>query len=248
MSEFNFDEPSPKSSGGSRFELWDILSIVVLLITLCLGILFLTIFVNPASAFNPFKPAELLVPPATATPIPPTATWTLIPSATATITNTPPPTITLAPTNTQAVLVPPTNTPIPTRTPTFTPTPKAPFSAVSVTAIDSTIIHPDSGCDWLGVGGTVDDQNNSPIVGIVVRLTGYLDGKSIDMTNLSGINLEYGKAGFEFYLGDTPIASNKDLYVQLLDQAGLPLSEQIYIRTYDDCSKNLVLIRFKKNR
>lgn len=94
----------------------------------------------------------------------------------------------------------------------------------------------------------MDDQNNSPIVGIVVRLTGYLNGKSIDMTNLSGINLEYGKAGFEFYLGDTPIASNKDLYVQLLDQAGLPLSEQIYIRTYDDCSKNLVLIRFKKNR
>jgi hypothetical protein len=32
----------------------------------------------------------------------------------------------------------------------------------------------------------------------------------------------------------------------LLDQAGLPLADNLYINTYSDCSKNLVLVHFKK--
>jgi hypothetical protein len=49
-------------------------------------------------------------------------------------------------------------------------------------------------------------------------------------------------------LGDTPINSRDKIYVQLLDQAGLPLSDKVYIDTFSDCQKNLVLVRFKKNR
>ena len=254
MSEFNFDEPVASSSGGFKPGIWDILTIVVLLITLCIGIVFLTIFTNPASAWNPFPPVEYSAPVEEPTQILPTETWTPIPTLEATTTNTPIPTITIAPTNTPALLVPPTNTPKPTATPTLTkaptltPTPKAPFSFGDPVYVASTIMHPEQGCNWLGVGGTVDDQNNSPIVGIVIRLTGRLDGKNIDMTNLSGINLEYGKSGFEFFLGTVPLNSRDDLYVQLLDQAGLPLSERVYINTYNDCEKNLVLVRFKKNR
>jgi hypothetical protein len=45
-----------------------------------------------------------------------------------------------------------------------------------------------------------------------------------------------------------PVASNDTLYLQLLDQAGLPLSDNVYIDTFNDCKKNLVLVRFKKNR
>jgi hypothetical protein len=106
----------------------------------------------------------------------------------------------------------------------------------------------DAGCDWQGVGGTVDDQNSSPIIGIVVRLAGTYDGKFVELTTISGISPEYGKSGFEFVLGDTPMDSRDKLYVQLLDQAGLPLSEEIYIDTSSDCKENLVLVRFKKNR
>lgn len=94
----------------------------------------------------------------------------------------------------------------------------------------------------------MDDQNSSPIVGIVVHLAGTYDGKKVELTNISGINPEYGKSGFEFKLGDTPINSRDKLYVQLLDQAGLPLSDKIYIDTSSDCKENLVLVRFKKNR
>lgn len=254
MSEFNFDEPASQSSGGFKLELWDILTIVVLLITLCIGIFFLSIFLNPGSSWNPFPPLVYSAPTAEPTLILPTETWTPPPTIEATITNTPVPTFTIAPTNTAVLLVAPSKTPKPTatptltRTPTLSPTPKAPFSFGDPVYVASTIIHPEQACNWLGVGGTVDDQNNSPIVGIVVRLTGRLDGKIVDMTNLSGINLEYGKSGFEFFLGTVPLNSRDDLYIQLLDQAGLPLSEKVYINTYNDCEKNLVLIRFKKNR
>ena len=96
------------------------------------------------------------------------------------------------------------------------------------------------------MGGTVEDVNNSPIVGIVVRLTGILSGNHIELTTLSGVSSDYGKAGYEFVLGNVPVASNKEMYVQLLDEAGLPLSEKVFLVTSTDCEKNLILVRFKK--
>jgi len=248
MSEFDFDGPTDGGASGFKFNLLDMITIIVLLFTLCIGIGFVTIFINPGVAWNPFMPIEYSLAVPTQTPLQMPPTWTPEPTIEPTSTNTPFPTLTIAPTNTPVLLVPPTNTPIPTKTPTLSPTPKAPFSYGNPVYIASTIIHPEQACNWLGVGGTVDDQNNSPIVGIVVRLAGWLDGKNIDMKNLSGINLEYGKSGFEFFLGTVPINSRDDLYIQLLDQAGLPLSEKVYINTYNDCERNLVLVRFKKNR
>lgn len=252
MSEFNFDEPERKSSRFSMpaFGLWDILTIVVLLVTGCLGFYFITIFNDPGSALNLLKPAYILTPSPTITPIQMQPTWT----ATATVfippTETLLPSITPPATSTLANLVPATDTPVPSNTPTLTPTPKALFSPSSVNSIESVIIPHllNASCSWQGVGGTVDDQNSSPIIGIVVRLGGTLSGKSVEMTTVSGISPEYGKSGFEFVLGDTPVDSRDTLYVQLLDQAGLPLSDRVYIDTSSDCKKNLVLVRFKKNR
>ena len=92
------------------------------------------------------------------------------------------------------------------------------------------------------------DSNNSPVVGIVVVLRGTLDGNSVDMPNLSGINKEYGPSGFEFVIGNAPVASNNTLYVQLLDQQSIPLSDPVQISTSAECNKNLVMVRFKRNR
>jgi hypothetical protein len=250
MDEFNFDEPERKSSGISlpAFSLWDILTVMVLLVTFCLGLYFVSIFIDPGSSRNLLKPVWTPTP--TITPRQLEPTWT--PTATVYI----PPTETLLPsitppaTLTPANLVPATDTPVPTETPTITPTPKALFSASSVNAIESIIIPHllDASCNWQGVGGTVDDQNSSPIIGLVVRLAGTLDGKTVELTTVSGISPEYGKSGFEFVLSDTPVNSRDTIYVQLLDQAGLPLSDKVYIDTFSDCKKNLVLVRFKKNR
>lgn len=253
MSEFNFDEPStPERSGFSlpQIQVWDILTIAVLLITVCVGGYFLAIFIDPGSSLNPLKPAQFLTPTATFTPIQLDATWTPTPTIVVSPTATLVPSITPPATVTPANFVPATNTPRATATLTITPTPKAPFSVTSVNEIESVIIPHlmDAGCNWMGVGGTVDDQNSSPIIGIVVRLGGTLDGRTVELTTVSGVSPEYGKSGFEFVLGDQPIASRDRLYVQLLDQAGLPLSEQVFIDTYADCDRNLVLVRFKKNR
>jgi hypothetical protein len=246
MSKYDYPDldAEPKKSGAPamRMQLWDLLSILVLLITVCIGAYFLLIFMNPFSQLNPLPPIDPNAPPTlTATPLELAPTWTASPTIEPTITETPRPTFTPLPSPTFFSLVPPTKTPIPTSTP------KAPFSG-SVTTIASTIIHPESACNWLGVGGTVVDTNNSDVIGIVVRLVGTFDGKRVEITQVSGVTPAYGKSGFEFFLGTVPLASKGTLYVQLLDLASLPLSENIYINTYNDCSKNLVLVRFKKNR
>ena len=246
--EFNFDgKPSRKSSGGPGMAVWDMLSIHVLVVTALLGVYFLVVFLFPNSSFNILPPGGgMFVPPTpTSGPIQLQATWTASPTLELTPSNTPRPTITLVPTNTPFSLVPPTKTPKP---PTATPTPKAPFGAVSVSNVDSTLFHPELACNWAGVGGIVVDSNNSPIITMVVVLRGTLNGNTVDLTTLSGINKEYGPSGFEFVLGNAPVASSKTLYVQILDQAGIPLSEKVFVTTSTDCTKNLVLVRFKKNR
>ena len=91
------------------------------------------------------------------------------------------------------------------------------------------------------------DAGNSPIIGQVVVLRGSLDGKLLEQQTVSGINKEYGESGFEFVIGTAPIASTT-LYVQLVDLSGIPLSDKIAVPTSADCSKNLVLVRFKKNK
>lgn len=252
MDEFNFDEPERKSTQFSMptIGLWDVLTFVVLLMTACIGFYFITIFNDPGSSLNLLKPGYILTPSPTITPIQMEPTWTVTATVVIPPTETLLPSITPPPTSTLANLVPDTATPVSSETPTPTATPKALFSVSSINSIESVIIPHllNASCNWQGVGGTVDDQNSSPIIGIVVRLGGRLDGKSVEMTTVSGISPEYGKSGFEFVLGDTPIDSNDTLYVQLLDQAGLPLSDRVFIDTSSDCQENLVLVRFKKNR
>jgi hypothetical protein len=241
-SNYGFEEAStPKS--GTRLEVWDMLSIVTLILTLCIGVYFVAIFLSPQSALNPLKPNSVdpnAPPTATLTPIRLEATWTVTPSQVVTETPTLVPTYTLEPSPTLLSLVTPTITLTPTATP------KAPFSATT-TYIASTIIHPEAACSWQGIGGTVVDANNADILRITIRLVGFYNGKSKNEITVSSIAPAYGKSGFEFVLGTVPISSTGELYLQLEDQSSLPLSDKIYIDTFNDCSKNLALVRFKKN-
>jgi hypothetical protein len=242
--DFDFDGTRyrPRSSG---MQLWDMLSMLVLVLTFCLAGYFVFIFFNPGSSFNFLPPGgQSRIPTQTVTPIQLQATWTASPTLVLTPSNTPRPTFTPFFTSTPFSLVPPTRT---LRPPTATSTPRAPFSATTQ-QVESTIIHPELACNWAGIGGTVVDTNNSPIIGTVVVLGGTLDGKTIEQQTVSGINKEYGPSGFEFVLGSTPVASKDTLYVQLVDLQNLPLSDRVFITTSSDCSENLVLVRFKKNR
>ena len=242
--DFDFDGTQSRRSQ-APMQIWDILSILVLILTVCLVGYFALVFINPASSLNIMRPGGGLfgnpVPTFTVTPLQLQPTWTASPTLVLTATDTPRPTLTPIPTNTSFSLVPPTKTPKPS------PTPKAPFSA-SVTQVESTIIHPELACNWAGIGGTVVDANNSPVIGVVVVLRGSLNGTTVDQPTVSGINKEYGPSGFEFVLGSAPVESNKTLYVQLVDQQNIPLSDPVQITTSTDCKKNLVMVRFKRNR
>jgi hypothetical protein len=224
-------------------EIWDMLSILMLILTVCIGAYYVLLFLFPQSSLNPLKPSPFAagsLPTPTITPILLDPTWTVTPTMEASSTPTLVPTYTLPPSSTPFSLVTPTETPTPTATP------KAAFSA-TVTYIASTIIHPEAACNWQGIGGTVVDANNADMLRMTIRLEGFYNGKTKTELTVSSIVPAYGKSGYEFFLGTVPISSKGELYLQLFDQAGVPLSDKIYIDTFNDCAKNLVLVRFKKN-
>lgn len=242
--DFDFDGTQSRRAE-TPMQIWDILSIIALVMTVCLVGYFVLVFINPASSLNILPPGGGLFgnppPTLTVTPLQLQPTWTASPTLELTPTDTPRPTITPLPTFTPFSLVPPTKTPKPSATP------KAPFGA-SVTTVESTLIHPELACNWAGIGGTVVDANNSPVIGMVVVLRGSLSGSSVEQQTVSGINKEYGPSGFEFVIGNAPVASDETLFVQLVDQQSIPLSDPVQITTSAECGKNLVMIRFKRNR
>jgi len=241
---YSYEEETPAPKKSSKLEVWDMLSIVTLILTVCIGVYFVLIFFFPQSALNPLKPNPInpyALPTSTITPIQMAATWTVTPSQAVSETPTLLPTFTLAPSATAFSLV------TPTITSTATDTPKAPFSAGLPQYIASTIIHPETGCTWQGIGGTIVDASNADVLRMTVSLSGTYDGKPKNELTVSSIAPAYGKSGYEFFLGKVPLSSQGDLYLQLLDQSGLPLSKKVFVDTFNDCSKNLVLVRFKKN-
>jgi hypothetical protein len=233
---------------------WNTLTILILCGMLALITLFIFIFLYPSSPVNMFPPPTLpiaLVLPSS-TSIPPSLTASL------TATKYRLPTITFTPSLIPILLTDtPTATISPTITITYTPEPTLtqkpnsiyPFMLQSLpVSMAASVITSNRGCDWMGVGGRVVDLQNRPATGITVQLVGTLDRRYIDQTSLTGTALAYGQSGFEFTLADHPISSRSALYVRLLDQAGLSLSEKVIFETFEDCQKNLVLINFKQVR
>jgi len=239
---------SPDRSG----MVWNILTIWVLLTAVVIAALFITIFINPSIGFNPFPPptipARIALDTPTPTPrsvLPPT--WT--------------PEISLSPTET--IPPPPTDTPEPIEegqvddgsgqegAPEIVGDMPVVLHEEGPQYIPATTFHPDLACSWMGVAGQVIDVNGSPVQGLIIEVGGLLGGKKIGNPTLlqaTGLAIAYGDAGYEVKLADDPIASIGSLWIQVLDQAGLPLSEKIYFDTFEDCERNLVVIYFKQVR
>ncbi len=250
MDAFDFKDES-RSARQRLAWIWNILTILSLLGVVCVGCVFVAIMINPQSQLNPFPPPTMpvrrLMPSSTPTsPVKLPPTWTP--------TFTPVPTLTLTPEPTSTL--PPTPTPIAlTSTPPDTPVPPTPppggyaydVRQGSPKAIPN-IYHPELACNWMGVGGQAIDMNNSPVTGLIIRLGGSLPGVIIPphLMSLTGVALDYGRAGYEFKLADTPIASKHSLWIQLLDQAGVPVSNQVFFDTYSSCEQNLIIIDFRR--
>ncbi len=213
---------------------------------------FVLIFTNPQSPINPFPPptatatAPLGTPTEAVVAMPPT--WTPTATVPPTETPVPTPTNTLAPTPTPITLTP---TPSDTPPPPTVPAAGYPYEVRqgSPKAIPN-INYPELGCNGMWVGGQVLDQNENPVTGLIVRLGGKVSGLRLEENTftLTGVAENYGRAGYEFKLGEAPLPSENALWVQLVAQNGTPLSDQVYFSTYLDCDKNLIIIDFKQVR
>jgi len=264
MDSFDYSDDALEPAQDSAALIWNILTVVVVLMTLCICIGVGFLLINPQSPINPFPPPTLPVeaeyPTATPTPksvLPPT--WT--PAPTEPATQTPNPTNTAIPTNTvpavsTSTLALQTGTPvISTETPgdnqpTSTPSEGMPFvlHPGDPVAINN-IGHPELGCNWMGTAGRAFDLSGAPIEqGLFVQMGGTLNEEPVEMLGMLGMVDTYGPGSYEFVLGDTPIESTQTLWVQLFDQAMLPLSEQINFDTFADCDQNLILINFNQVR
>ena len=240
---------NPKARRGLGRLLVNCLSFVFVLASLISASGIAAVFANPGliEVIDPFLPGPDLeaaptVPPtlgfptATNTPeiqLPPT--WT----PTATVTSTSSPTASATPEPTA------TDTPVPA-TPTAEATTEAPFVVQPGSNVLVANFANDLGCAWLGVAGQVFDKDRNPLVGITVHVEGQLAGALANQDSVTGSNPRIGPAGYTINLSDHPIASNGTMWIQLMDTAGLDLSDQVYFSTSVNCDKNLVFINWNE--
>ena len=260
----------PQSERMSSGLVWNILTVLALLGVVCATSLFLTIFMNPQSRFNPFPPPTLPI--ALALPTDAPTREIHLP---ATMTPTPvviEEEVVATPIPERAEMTAPTSTafPLVNDLPTLTPPSNDTTETTSNIAAKATdekswpftvkggkevpianIAHPDAGCDWMGVAGRVFDLKGAALQGQQVQLGGYLPGVFTSfefMLTLTGLAPQYGPGYYEFTLSDHPIASKGTLWIQLLDQQGLPMSAKTYFDTYNACDKNMILLDFQQIR
>jgi hypothetical protein len=105
-------------------------------------------------------------------------------------------------------------------------------------------VHTNLACKWMGVGGQVFALDSTPVTGLVVELGGTLEGQAISQLSLTGAATEWGPGGYEFTLASQPVESSGTLWLRALDLSGKPVSDKIFFTTYQDCSKNQVMINF----
>jgi len=250
-------EKKIKAKRSGSAVVWNLLTVILLLGTICMAGYFVTIYNNPTSPLNPFQPQAL---PTVFSTITPTITEIqLQPTWTATLTRAPSATRTTAPTWTLLpAMITPTitdtpstsDTPVPGATATLVPTQTAVAGLVTtnITYQASTSIHSGTDCTWLGVGGKVVDASGQGLPYYRLHIGGSLAGAAVNYINLSGSASAYGSGGFEYVLGSQPTASTQSLWIQLFDPNGKVLTDQVPFDTYTDCNKNLVMIVFSMNK
>lgn len=112
----------------------------------------------------------------------------------------------------------------------------------------SSLMLPDLGCNWLGVGGNVVDLQGAPVIGLRVQLYGSFHRVVMSEMSISGAVDRYGSAGYEITIDDKPSVTNGTMWVQLFNQAGGTLSDKIFFDTTASCDENLIIINFKQVR
>jgi len=243
-------ESAPRRGPRPGVIMLNLLTALMVLSTLCVGGAYVLLFLNPQSEFNPWPPATFaptLGPPtATATPqiyLPPTWTPTAPITVQPTATPVPPPSATpVTPPATPEAILPTSTTDSSTAFASFEVQPSTPIGMVAWFNL------PSPGCSYMGVGGQVFDFQGAPRNGLIVRIGGMMEANSIEAIDaVTRADSPLGPGGYLFDLATKPIASDKTLWLQLFDpESGEPLSESLYLTTYDQCEANLVLVNWRQ--
>jgi len=151
---------------------------------------------------------------------------------------------------TQQVILIPTDTTVPTQTtqPTQTSTPWSAAFVIRGTpeAFPHTLLYDRYACEeYLFIGGEVWDLRESPLKGMIVRLTGTYGDGVVDLSSESGEVTVYGQSAYGFVLENQQIKSDS-LYIQLFDPAGNPLSARVKLSISGNCDGNLLLVNYKQ--
>ena len=227
--------------------------VLTVLVLLCYGI----IFFQPRIFFNPFKPgpsAEEQLAALLTKQAPPPG-----PAVTPTATNTPPlpptwtPTATGTPTSTPTATSTPTHTPTPTRTPrpTNTPKPPPPFYLNGEPTHTSQIIYPNVSTWWLGLAGEVTDPNGAAITSVQIKIW---DGEGWESYQTPGANGDVIRNYRSYFGGSTAwweqfvpfnCKQTKTFHLQVI-QDGKAVSSEVKVEHTGDCAKNLIIVNFKR--
>lgn len=104
--------------------------------------------------------------------------------------------------------------------------------------------HLSAGCDWMGVAGQVFDSDGKEIQDLTLMLGNTLPAEEQIIAARTGLAPAYGPGGYEIQIAEKTFDSSNSIWVQVFDQAGHAVSTKFFFDTFDDCSRNLILINF----
>lgn len=109
------------------------------------------------------------------------------------------------------------------------------------TLFDPALVYENAECTWMGVAGNLTDRRGNPQIGYYIRV-GFPDGTVSE--TLSGLYPVYGEAGYEVTLARPVQEFRESIWIQIFDSERLPVSERVYFRPMNDCSKSGILFNF----
>jgi len=106
-------------------------------------------------------------------------------------------------------------------------------------------VDPNAGCDWWGVGGQLFNEAGRPEIGLIVRISGAVDGVAVNQSVVSGSSLVFGTGGYELRLA-TYLPASATLRMQVFDSGGRALSGIIPLPLYRTCTQNLLVMNLRQ--
>jgi hypothetical protein len=107
-------------------------------------------------------------------------------------------------------------------------------------------VEPEKSCNWSGIGGQAYDQTGEPLTGLIIKVEGELAGQPVSVYAVTGGSIQFGSGGYLMTLADKPVASNRSLFLEVLDISGKMLAGNFPLSTFDDCAHNLLLVNIRE--